>query len=330
MDLPGYGCRIVGTGSALGGQSVPSHHYEDRLGLRRGWVAERTGVVDRPVATEGERTGVLGAAAARQALEDAEISAKELDLVICATMTAEMNCPATSQRIVADIGGVPCGAFDLTSACTGFLAGMHLAANGIRAGAYRNVLVVGSDVLSSIVNQDDPKMAALFGDAACAAVLSRADDPNLGIISQKLRSDGSQWAYIYQPRCAADLPPHVEEPERYGYLTMNGLAVYRFAIETLTRMVPVTLADAGMTMDDVDLVLLHQSNLRIVERVREALHLDASKCPTIIERTGNTSGGSLGVLLDDVRRDGRVRPGTNILLAAVGGGLTWGASIWRV
>lgn len=330
MKLPGFGCQIVGSGSALGGMSVPSAHYEDRLGLRAGWVSERTGVQVRPVVIEGERTGVLGAAAARQALDDARVEASELDLVICATMTAEMNCPATSQRIVADIGAAHCGAFDLTSACTGFLAGMHMAANGIRAGAYRNVLVVGSDVLSDIVDQNDPKMAALFGDAACAAVLSRSEDPTKGIITQNLASDGGQWAYIYQPKCSADLPPGIEEPERYGLLTMNGLAVYRFAIETLTRLVPATLADAGLTLDDVQLVLLHQSNLRIVERVREHLHLDAVKCPTIIERTGNTSGGSLGVLLDEMRRADRIQSGNNILLAAVGGGLSWGASVWRV
>ena len=330
MAFPGYGCQIIGTGSALGGQSVASHIYEDRLGLRRGWVAERTGVVDRPVAVEGERTGVLGAAAARQALENAGISAKELDLVICATMTAEMNCPATAQRIVSDIGGVPCGAFDLTSACTGFLTGMHIAANGIRAGAYRHVLVVGSDVLSDIVDQNDPKMAALFGDAACAAVVSRSDDPNKGIVTQKICSDGGQWAYIYQPRCPADLPPNAEEPDRWNLLTMNGLAVYRFAIETLTRMLPKVCDNAGLSIDDMQMVLLHQSNLRIVERVRDALNLDANRCPTIIERTGNTSGGSLGVLLDAVRREGKITPGSHILLAAVGGGLSWGASIWRV
>ncbi len=330
MGLQGYGCRIAGTGSALGGQLVPSKAFEDRLGLRPGWVAERTGVKDRAVAVPGERTCELGTAAARQALEDAGVAATELDLVICATMTAEMSCPASAHRIVAEIGAVPCGAFDLSSACTGFLAGMNLAANGIRSGVYKHVLVVGSDVLTEIVDQDDAKMAGLFGDAAAAAVVSRCDDPTMGVQVQKLRSDGNQWSALYQPRISADLPPGVAEPDQYGFLTMNGLAVYRFAIETLVRMVPATVADAGLTMDDISLLLLHQSNLRIVEQVRDSLKLDATKCPTIIERTGNTSGGSLGVLLDDVRRDGRMKPGSNIVLAAVGGGLSWGASVWRV
>lgn len=298
--------------------------------MTEGWVVDRTGVAVRHVVAEGERTTTLGVAAAKQALEIAKIDPKQLDLVICATMTAEMPCPATSQRIAAELGAAPCGAFDLTSACTGYLSALHMAANGIRCGAYRHVLVVGSDVLSDIVDENDPKMAPLFGDAAAAAVIVGDDDPTKGCIFQRLHANGGDWAHIYQPAREADLPPGVSPPERYGLLTMNGLAVYRFAVETLVHMIPETLEQAGLKIDDVDLILLHQSNLRIIERVRDALGLKAVKCPTVIEWTGNTSGGSLGLLLDEMHRGGRLRPGKMVLLAAVGGGLSWGASLWKL
>jgi 3-oxoacyl-[acyl-carrier-protein] synthase III len=330
MIAGGYGCEIRGSGSAFGSLVVESDTLERRLKLPEGWSADRTGVRTRRYAAPGERTLDLATAAAKAALIDAELSPHELGLVICSTMTPEMPCPATGHRLVDNIGATPCGAFDLTSACTGWLAAMNLAADGIRAGSYQHILVVGADVLSPTIDQDDPKMACLFGDAAAATVVSRSDDPAKGCYYQKLHSDGGQWQAVYQPRCMDDLPKGAPIPERFGLLTMNGLAVFRFAVTTLVHMIPETLAAVGMTIDDIDLVLLHQSNLRIVNSVRLQLDLPEEKCPTVIETTGNTSGGSVGMVLDAQLKAGRVRPGTNILFAAVGGGLSWGASIWKV
>jgi 3-oxoacyl-[acyl-carrier-protein] synthase-3 len=330
MVLPGFGCVIRGTGSALGSIEVSSTTLEERLGLRPGWIEERTGVRTRNVAAPGERTTELGVRAAKAALEDADLDPQRLGMVICATMTPEMPCPATGQRIADLIGAVPCGAFDITSACTGFLTGMNLAANTIRVGAAEHILVVGSDWLSPTIDPSDPKMVPLFGDAATAAVLSRCSDPHLGCQVQHINADGGQWASIYQPRCEADLPPGVKPPETYGYLTMNGLAVFRFAVETLIRIIPEALAAAKLTLEDADLILLHQSNLRIIDPVRQHLGLCEDRCPAIIHRTGNTSGGSVGLLLDSVRREGRLKSGMTVVLAAVGGGLSWGASVWRV
>lgn len=330
MGLPGYGCTIRGTGSALGSTEVRSADLEIRLGLRTGWIEERTGVAVRYIVAPGERNTDLAVRAAKTALFDADLDPKKLGLVICATMTAEMPCPATAQRIVDQIGAVPCGSFDLTSACTGFLAGMNLAANHVRVGVAEHVLVVGSDVLTPTIDPGDPKMVPLFGDAAAAAIVSRHSEPNRGCLVQKLASDGGQWASIYQPQCSADLPPMVKPPERYGYLTMNGLAVFRFAVETLTHIIPEVLTEAGLTIDDADLILLHQSNLRIIEPVRQHLGLTEERCPAIIQRTGNTSGGSIGLVLDHVRREGMLKPGMTVVFAAVGGGLSWGASVWKV
>lgn len=326
----GYGCSIRGTGSAFGSVLVESETLERRLKLPIGWSADRTGVRSRRYVAPGTRTLDLATAAAKSALEDANLAPSELGLVICATMTPEMTCPATAHRLVDNIGATPAGAFDLTSACTGWLAGMHLAADGIRTGSYEHVMVVGADVLSPTIDHDDPKMACLFGDAAAAAIVSRSSDPDLGCRVQKLHSDGGQWQSVYQPRCLDDVPSNAPQPERFNLLTMNGMAVFRFAVMTLVHVIPETLAVVGMTMDDIDLVLLHQSNLRIINSVRLQLDLSEDKCPTVIETTGNTSGGSVGVLFDDQRKKGRVPPGSKIMFAAVGGGLSWGASIWQM
>lgn len=330
MQLPGYGCEIRGTGTALGSVAVQSSDLEEKFGLRNGWVEDRTGVQVRYLVGPGERTTDLAVRASEAALESAGLAANQLDLVICATMTAEMPCPATAHRVVDRLGAVPCGAFDLTSACTGFLSGMHMAANGIRAGAYNHVLVVGADVLSPTVDPNDPRMMPLFGDAAGAAIISRSKDAKLGCLAQRLRSDGSQWSALYQPQREEDIPPGMKPPERYGYLCMNGLAVFRFAVEALTQIIPETLADAGLSIGEADLVLLHQSNLRIIEPIRATLGLSEETCPAIIQNTGNTSGGSVGLLLDEVNRQGLLHPDMTVVLAAVGGGLSWGASVWKI
>src|SRR4051794_15543192 len=291
----GHGCFVRGTGTSQGAVTLTSGELEERFHLAEGWVIERTGVESRPIAPAGVRTNELAVMAAQAALADAGMSARDLGLVICATMTPEMPCPATCHRVIDRIGATPCGGFDVTAACTGFLAGMSLAANAIRAGAHDHVLVVGADLLSQIVDQDDPRMAVLFGDAGAAAVIRRCDDAGRGCLVQHLGSDGGQWPMIYQPAGPEDLPPGVKPPQRWGLLTMNGPAVFRFAVTTLVKIIPEALAAAGLTLADADLVVLHQSNMRIIEKVRTELGLCPEKCPAIIQSTGNTSGGSVGM-----------------------------------
>jgi 3-oxoacyl-[acyl-carrier-protein] synthase-3 len=326
----GFGCFVRGSGTSRGSINLTSQELEGRFQLGEDWIVERTGVESRPIATAGVGTNELAALAAEAALADAGVSAKDLGLVICATMTPEMPCPATCHRVIDRIGATPCGGFDVTAACTGFLAGMSLASNAIRAGAYEHVLVVGADLLSRIVDQADPRMAVLFGDAGAAIVFSRADERERGCLVQHLGSDGGQWGLIYQPSGPDDLPPGVKPPKQYGFLTMHGPSVFRFAVTTLCKIIPEALAAAGMTVADADLVILHQSNMRIIEKVRSELGLSADRCPAVIQSTGNTSGGSVGMVIDAVRKEGRLKPGMVVAFAAVGGGLCWGASVWRV
>jgi 3-oxoacyl-[acyl-carrier-protein] synthase-3 len=325
----GNGCFVRGSGTSQGALKLTSQELEGRFQLGEGWIVERTGVESRPIAEPGVRTNELAAQAARAALADAGVAPADLGLVICATMTPEMPCPATSHRVIDMIGATPCGGFDVTAACTGFMAGMNLAANGIRAGAHEHVLVIGADLLSRIVAQDDPRMAVLFGDAGAAVVLSRCDEPDRGCLVQHLASDGSQWPLIYQPSRLEDLPPGAKMPSRWGLLTMHGPSVFRFAVSTLVKIIPEAMAAAGLTLADADLVILHQSNMRIIEKVRTELRLSPERCPAVIQSTGNTSGGSVGMVIDAVRKEGRLPPGLVVVYAAVGGGLCWGASVWR-
>lgn len=328
--MTGFGCCIRGTGSAFGSRFVDSAVIEDRLNAPAGWCADRTGIRSRYHAADGERTTDFAVRAAERALADSGIAPGELDLVICATMTPEMCCPASAHRLIDRIGATPAGGFDLTSACAGYLSGMQLAADSIRVGTHRNVLVVGSDVLSPTIDLDDPKVAGLFGDGAGATLLSRDDDPNRGCVAQLMGSDGGQWDAVYHPRVPADIPPGMPPPAQYDRLVMNGLAVYRFATSKMIEIIPQALAKAGLTLADADVVLLHQSNLRIINNVRLEFSWDEEKCPSIIETTGNTSGGSVGTLLDAQWRAGKVRPGMTVVMAALGGGLSWAASVWRV
>ncbi|MBX7102571.1 MAG: ketoacyl-ACP synthase III [Gemmataceae bacterium] len=328
--MTGFGCRIRGTGSSFGSRVVDSAVIEERLNAPAGWCADRTGIRTRFHAADGERTTDLAVRAAELALADARLAPSDLGMVICATMTSEMCCPAAAHRLIERIGATPCGGFDLTSACAGYLSAMQLAADTIRVGTHEHVLVVGSDVLSPTVDPDDPKVAGLFGDGAGATVLSRDPNPEVGCVAQLIGSDGGQWDAVYHPRIPADLPTGIPAPPQFDRLIMNGLAVYRFATSKMIEIIPEVLGRVGLTHQDADMILLHQSNLRIINNVRLEFGWNAEKCPSIIETTGNTSGGSVGVLLDAQRRAGRIRPGMTLAMAALGGGLSWAASVWRV
>jgi 3-oxoacyl-[acyl-carrier-protein] synthase-3 len=327
--MAGFGCSIRGTGTAFGSRVIDSAMIEERLGAPAGWCADRTGVRSRTHVGEGERTTDLAVRAAEAALADAGLPARAMGLVICATMTPEMPCPAVSHRVIDRIGATPVGGFDLTAACSGYLTALQLAADTIRTGTYEHVLVVGSDVLSRHIDPDDPKVAGLFGDGAAAAVLSRDPDPERGCLAQLVGSDGGQWDAVYHPRCPADIPEGYPPPPQYDRLVMNGLAVYRFATDKLIEIIPVVLQSSGRTVADVDLALLHQSNLRIINNVRLEFGWSDEKCPSVIETTGNTSGGSLGMLIDAQRKSGRLTAGQTVVMGAVGGGLCWAASVWR-
>jgi 3-oxoacyl-[acyl-carrier-protein] synthase-3 len=322
------GVRISGTGIALPQRVVGNAALEAQLGLTAGWIEERTGVRERRVATE-ERPIDLGFTAGAAALADAGIAPDEIDLLLFATLTPEMPTPASACRVAERLGAVPCGALDLSVACTGFVAGLGFAADAIALGRCRHVLVIGAEVISRVVDWTDARTAPLFGDAAAAAVVSPSDDPRQGCLFQHLGADARDWHDLFVPREAADLPPGREPPPCYNTIQMTGRPVFRFAVSTLDRILPEAAAACGLGLRDLRRILLHQSNARIIDKVRADLGLPPEQVPVNIDRYGNTSAASVGLVLHEARQRGDLRPGDLVLFGAVGGGMTWGTSLWR-
>jgi 3-oxoacyl-[acyl-carrier-protein] synthase-3 len=338
---------IVGTGSALPERVVSNADLEKVMDTSDEWIVQRTGIhtryrIDR---AKGESTFSLGAAALTKALAAAGTDAGELDLVICATMTPEMACPASACRIVDAVGAKNAGAFDLNAACSGFVYAMNVAHDLIRGGSYRTVGVVGADCLSTLMEYSTAGRgtAIIFGDAAGAAILRATDDPRQGVLAQSIQCDGPGWKDIYVPQAPQDFPACAPcDPAKYGKVQMNGAAVFKFAVGTFPELIQQTLEKAGLGASDVDMYICHQSNARILQAARERFGLPEEKLYINIPRVGNTVGASVPLCLDELVKAGRVRlgggggsggsggPGQRLMFVAFGGGLTWGSSLWQL
>jgi len=329
---PPAGVRLVGTGVSLPERVLTNADLEKMVETNDEWITQRTGIRERRVAPEGTQTWQLGAEAVEHALADAGLEAPQLDLVLVATITPDMMCPSTSCRIVDAIGATPAGAMDLTVACTGFVAALNTAANFIRSGAYRHVAVVGVEMLTRITDWDDRKTCILFGDAGAAAIVAGSENPEQGCIYQSLHSDGGKWRELYLPTREEHLPEAGRGAEftgAFGTLQMAGREIYKFAVTTLQQAISEAMEACGLTADDVSMVVAHQSNARILSSAGEKLGL-GEKLYINIDRFGNTSAASAGICLHELRRDGRIGPGDTVIFVALGGGLTWGASVWRL
>jgi 3-oxoacyl-[acyl-carrier-protein] synthase-3 len=283
------------------------------LGIDEDWIVARTGVRSRRVAGEGETTTALAAEAGAAALARAELEAGALDLVIVATCTPDHGIPATAPMVAARLGA-SCAAFDLNAGCAGFLYALAQAHACIASGAAGNVLVCGADVLSRVTDYSDPKSCVLFGDGAGAIVLARCEDDHLGPFL--LASDGSRPELLWIP------------PGR-AVLAMEGREVYRRAVEQMTASALEVLAQARLSADDVDLLVAHQANARIVKAVAERAGVPPERVPINIERFGNTSAASIPLVLAEAADSGELDDGDVVLLAAFGAGFTWGAGLMR-
>lgn len=307
------GSVIAGTGMAVPARSLSSTELEDALGLERGWIAGRTGIESRHLASEGDTTVSLGAAAARDALSMAGIDADRLDYVIVATVTPDYRVPAAASLLQSELGCGAAGAFDLNAGCSGFLCGLGQADALVRSGASENVLVVGVDLMSRIVDLDDPKTGIIFGDGAGAAVVSAAADAHLGPFF--VRSDGSH--------------PELLIAHDGGKLQMSGREVYRRAVQEMTASVLEVTARAGVALDEIDLVVAHQANGRILAAVAERLGLPSDKMFTNVSRYGNTTAGSIPIALAEAHAQGALHEGDLVVLVAFGSGFVWGGGLVR-
>ena len=328
------GVRVAGTGSAIPDRIVTNEDLTHRMDTSDEWILQRTGIRERRLCdpAKGEGTLFLCTRALRAALEDARLTAADLDLVIVATVTGDMTCPSVSCRLAAIIGAGHAGAFDIAAACSGWVYGSNVAHDLIRSGAYNTIAVVGCDIMSSILdfNNRDRNLSVLFGDAAGCAILRASDDPSRGLIASALHADGERWGSLYIPNKASDIPPGDDPDIPMRRLVMRGREVYKFAVTTFCNLIEQTLDQAGLQIADVDMFVCHQSNLRIIESARTRFGIPEEKVYVNIDRVGNSSAGSVPLCFDELRRAGKCREGDVVMFVAFGGGLTWASALWRL
>jgi len=324
------GVRLAGTGMSVPGRVVTNADLAKTVDTNDQWITQRTGIKQRYIADEATTEGSLAKDALSQAIRQAGIEPGDLDMVICATMTPGMCCPSTAARLVSEIGAVPAGGVDISAACSGFVYGINMASSLIGSGHYQTVAVVGTEVLSRITDWKDRRTCVLFGDGAGAAIFTASDDPQQGCLHQTMASNGEKWRELYVPRHKDHVSEGAAFSGTYHTLQMNGREVYKFAVTTLRRMIKRVLSDCGLELSDLAMVIPHQSNQRILESVRDKLGLPAEKLYINIDRYGNTSAASVPICLHELREQGRLHTGDLVLFAALGGGLTWASSLWRL
>lgn len=325
------GVRLSGTGVATPPRVVTNDDLSKIVETNDEWISKRTGIRQRNLADKDTTCRSLAAGALKQALDRSGLKPGELDMVILASLTPDMLCPTTAAQVIADVGAVPAAAVDINAACSGFVYGVNMATSLIATGFYKNVAVIGAEVLSSITDWKDRSTCVLFGDGAGAAIFSATDDHSRGCLYQSMASNGNGWKDLYIPRNESQLPPeHDSFSGTYNTLQMNGKEVFKFAVTTLQGTIEKALAATGFTAHDLAAVVPHQSNARILESAREKLGISADKFIINIDRYGNTSAASVPICLHELVQQGKVKPGDLVLMVALGGGLTWASSLWRV
>ncbi|PEJ18831.1 3-oxoacyl-ACP synthase [Bacillus toyonensis] len=303
---------ILGIGRYVPEKVVTNYDLEKVMDTSDEWIRTRTGIAERRIADETIDTSYMAVEASKKALEDAGISGEDIDLILVATVTPDRAFPAVACVIQEAIGAKHAAAMDLSAACAGFMYGMITAQQFIQTGTYKNVLVVGSDKLSKIVDWNDRNTAVLFGDGAGAIVMGAVSEGR-GVLSFELGADGSGGKHLYQDE----------------YVMMNGREVFKFAVRQLGDSCLRVLDKAGLTKEDVDFLVPHQANIRIMESARERLNLPQEKMSMTIEKFGNTSASSIPIAMVEELQNGRIQDGDLIILVGFGGGLTWGAVALR-
>ena len=316
---------IRGTGSALPAQCVTNAELATRVDTSDEWIVERTGIRQRYIAGEGETTSTLATAAARAALDAAGIDAREIGLIILATATPDHTFPATATQVQAALGCNGGIAFDVHAVCSGFLYALTTADSMLRTGLASKALVIGAETFSRILDWEDRTTCVLFGDGAGAVVLEAQDvaEDGPGIIASRLHADGAHKDMLY-----VDGGPSTTGT--VGHLRMRGREVFRHAVVNLADVLKEVLEAAAVTAADIDWVVPHQANARILDATARKLDLPAEKVVVTVDRHANTSAASVPLAFDAAMRDGRIKPGDLVMFEAMGGGFTWGASLARI
>lgn len=322
MNAAALRAVIKGTGSALPKRRVSNAELAAQVDTSDEWITERTGIKFRHIAGPDETTATLGAAAAKIALEAAGMDANDIDLIIVATATPDQTFPASATKVQHILGCNGCVAFDVAAVCSGFLYAFSVAESMIRAGSAKNALVIGSETFSRILDWEDRATCVLFGDGAGAVVLS-GEVGERGALATKLHADGKHSDLLY-----VDGGPSTTGT--VGKLRMQGREVFRHAVTNLSSVMHEVIDAAGVAADDIDWVVPHQANRRIIDATAKKLGLPAERVVLTVDQHANTSAASVPLALDVAVRDGRIKPGDLVVLEAMGGGFTWGASLVRM
>lgn len=314
--------QIIGTGSCLPKKIVTNDFLSAIVDTSDEWVSSRTGIRERHISID-ETTVSLSAEAGRRAMERAGVTADEIDLIIVATCTADTLVPSTACLVQDELGAVHATAFDINAACSGFVFALNMTDVYMQAGMYKTALVIGAETLSRIVDWKDRTTCVLFADGAGAVVVRAAET---GVSCSTLGSDGSRGGAIYV-KSRENFNPFVTEQKPMDFLYMDGGEVFKFAVKKIPEAILETLDKADLTVDDVDWYLLHQANARINQAIARKLKIPIEKVPMNVDHCGNTSGGSVPILLDEVNRKGLLKSGDTVICAGFGSGLTWGVML---
>ena len=321
---------LAGTGHAAPAKVVTNHDLS-ALGIETSheWIFERTGISERRLAGPGESTCSMAAEAARVAMQRAHVQPGELDVILLTTATADRLLPATAVDVQAALGATRAAAFDLSAACSGFIYGLQVAEGLIAASSHETVLVVSAEKMSAIVDWTDRSTCVLFGDGAGAAVLQRSKQGK-GILSSFIRSDGTLAELLYRPGGGATIP-FTENVlnDRSHFVKMAGREVFKHAVRSMSESADRALDAARLTGSDVDLMIPHQANIRIIEATAKHANIPMDKVYVNVDRYGNTSSASIPIALDEALECGRIKEGSTVLLAAFGAGFTWGSAVVR-
>lgn len=319
--------HIVGWGKYVPPKVVTNADLSRSVDTTDEWIVTRTGIRERRVAGPKESAATMGFAAAREALEVAGVLPTDIDLIICATATPEYSFPSTASLIQDALGATKAGAFDLSAGCSGFVYGLSLAAQVIQGGGHKIVLVVGAETLSRITNWQDRGTCVLFGDGAGAAVLQASNERG-GVLSSLVRSDGSGGDLLMIPAGGSHTPASMQTIQQgLHYIQMNGREVFRFATRVIDKATREVVEKAGLTLNDIQLFVPHQANLRIIQAATRSLELPDDRVFVNLDRYGNTSSASIPIALCEAFENGRLKRGDKIVLVGFGAGLTWAAAV---